>query len=110
MELNESAVTNVELQLARMVEVKKQRRKSYKRNRRERGHKSPSARARSTLRLFRFLPFFQVDDSELPGSYRRTCMAASPGSEAPCFMLSAEDCDFDDTDWFAGNDWAEGAF
>nr|CBF07160.1 2b protein [Cucumber mosaic virus] len=111
MELNVGAMTNVELQLARMVEVKKQRRQSYKKNRRERGHKSPSARARSTLRLFRFLPFFQVDDAELPGHCRTRVMAASPGSETPCLMLSAEeDYDFDDTDWFAGNDWAEGAF
>lgn len=33
-------------------------------------------------------------------------------SEAPCFTLPAEDDDhdFDDTDWFAGNEWAEGSF
>ncbi|AHZ89402.1 2b protein [Cucumber mosaic virus] len=110
MELNESAVTNVDLRLARMVEGKKKRRKSHKKNRRERGHKSPSERARSNLRLFRFLPFYRVDGSELTGSCRREDVAESSESEAPCWMLSAEDYDFDDTDWFAGNEWAEGVF
>nr|BCR36906.1 2b-mNLSYFP fusion protein [synthetic construct] len=82
MELNVGAMTNVELQLARMVEAKKQRRRSHKQNRRERGHKSPSERARSNLRLFRFLPFYQVDGSELTGSCRHANVAESPEPEA----------------------------
>ncbi|AMX23556.1 viral suppressor of RNA silencing [Cucumber mosaic virus] len=111
MELNEGAMTNVELQLARMMEVKRQRRRSHKKNRRGRGHKSPSERARSNLRLFRFLPFFQIDGSELVGMYHRARAVELSESEAPCFPLPAEeDHDFDDTDWFAGNEWAEGAF
>ncbi|ANE23826.1 2b protein [Cucumber mosaic virus] len=111
MELNEGAVTNVELQLARMLEVKRQRRKSHKMNRRERGHKSPSERARSNLRLFRFLPFYQVDGSELMEMRRHVNVAKSSESEAPRVTLPVEeDHDFDDTDWFAGNEWAEGAF
>ncbi|BAW81816.1 2b protein [Cucumber mosaic virus] len=110
---NEGAMTNVELQLARMMEVKKQRRRSHKQNRRERGYKSPSEKARSNLRLFRFLPFFQVNCSELielTGPGRHVNMAELPESEASRFTLSAEDTDFDDTDWFAGNEWAEGVF
>nr|WAQ80648.1 silencing suppressor [Cucumber mosaic virus] len=111
MELNEGAMTNVELQLARMVEVKRQRRKSHRKNRRERGHKSPSERARSNLRLFRFLPFHQIDGSELIEMHHRTSTVELSKSEAPRFTLPAEeDHDFDDTDWFAGNEWAEGAF
>nr|ALP32186.1 silencing suppressor [Cucumber mosaic virus] len=111
MELNEGAVTNVELQLARMVEVKRQRRKSHRKNRRERGHKSPSERARSNLRLFRFLPFYQIDGSELIEMHHRARMVELSKSEVPRFTLPAEeDHDFDDTDWFAGNEWAEGAF
>nr|CBG76798.1 gene silencing suppressor [Cucumber mosaic virus] len=111
MELNEGAVTNVELQLARMMEVKRQRRRSHKKNRRERGHKSPSERARSNLRLFRFLPFYQIDGSELIEMHHRARAVELSESEAPCFPLSAEeDHDFDDTDWFAGNEWAEGVF
>nr|QZA76034.1 2b protein [Cucumber mosaic virus] len=111
MELNECAVTNVELQLARMLEVKRQRRKSHKMNRRERGHKSPSERARSNLRLFRFLPFYQVDGSELMEMYHHANMVGLSESEAPRVTLPVEeDHDFDDTDWFAGNEWAEGAF
>ncbi|ACB56621.1 2b protein [Cucumber mosaic virus] len=111
MELNEGAMTNVELQLARMVEAKRQRRRSHKQNRRERGHKSPSERARSNLRLFRFLPFYQVDGSELIEMYHHVNMVGLSESEAPCFTLPAEeDHDFDDTDWFAGNEWAEGSF
>nr|WEX25362.1 2b protein [Cucumber mosaic virus] len=111
MELNEGAMTNVELQLAHMRELKRQRRRSHKKNRRERGHKSPSERARSNLRLFRFLPFYQVDGSELIEMYRHVNVAELSESEAPCFTLPAEDDhDFDDTDWFAGNEWAEGAF
>ncbi|BAW81781.1 2b protein [Cucumber mosaic virus] len=110
MELNVGAMTNVELQLARMVEAKKQRRRSHRQNRRERGHKSPSERARSNLRLFRFLPFYQVDGSELTGSCRHVNMAELPEPEASRLELSAADHDFDDTDWFAGNEWAEGAF
>nr|ACY66903.1 2b protein [Cucumber mosaic virus] len=110
MELNEGAVTNVELQLARMMEVRRQRRKSHKKNRRERGHKSPSERARSNLRLFRFLPFCQIDGSELIEMYHHAMVELSE-SEAPRFTLPAEEGhDFDDTDWFAGNDWAEGSF
>lgn len=32
-------------------------------------------------------------------------------SEAPRLsLLAEEDHDFDDTDWFAGNEWAEGSF
>nr|AAX78391.1 2b protein [Cucumber mosaic virus] len=111
MELNAGAMTNVELQLARMVEVKRQRRRSHKRSRRERCYKSPSERARSNLRLFRFLPFYQVDGMELIEMYRRVNVAELSEPEAPCFTLPAEDDhDFDDTDWFAGNEWAEGAF
>nr|CAC81743.1 2b protein [Cucumber mosaic virus] len=110
MELNAGAMTNVELQLARIVEAKRQRRRSHKQNRRERGHKSPSERARSNLRLFRFLPFFQVDGPELTGSCRHMNVAELPEPEASRLELSAEDHDFDDTDWFAGNEWAEGAF
>nr|AIJ04679.1 protein 2b [Cucumber mosaic virus] len=111
MELNEYAVTNVELQLARMVEVKRQRRRSHKKNRRERGHKSPSERARSNLRLFRFLPFNRVDGPELIEMYHHASVVELSESEAPRFTLPAEeDHDFDDTDWFAGNDWAEGVF
>nr|ACO57167.1 2b protein [Cucumber mosaic virus] len=111
MELNEGAMTNVELQLARMVEAKRQRRRSYKKNRRERCYKSPSERARSNLRLFRFVPFYQVDGSELIEMYCHVNVAELSESEAPCFTLPAEDDhDFDDTDWFAGSEWAEGAF
>nr|ACO57178.1 2b protein [Cucumber mosaic virus] len=111
MELNEGAMTNVELQLARMVEAKRQRRRSHKKNRRERCYKSPSERARSNLRLFRFLPFYQVDGSELIEMYCHVNVAELSESEAPCFTIPAEDDhDFDDTDWFAGNEWAEGAF
>nr|AXL94174.1 silencing suppressor [Cucumber mosaic virus]AXL94181.1 silencing suppressor [Cucumber mosaic virus]AXL94186.1 silencing suppressor [Cucumber mosaic virus] len=111
MELSEGAMTNVGLQLARMMEVKRQRRRSHKKNRRERGYKSPSERARSNLRLFRFLPFNQVDDSELIEMYHHARMVELSESEASCFTLPAEeDYDFDDTDWFAGNEWAEGVF
>nr|CBF07164.1 2b protein [Cucumber mosaic virus] len=111
MELNVGAMTNVELQLARMMEVRRQRRKSHKKNRRERGHKSPSERARSNLRLFRFLPFYQIDGSELIEMYHHASVVELSESEAPRFTLPAEeDHDFDDTDWFAGNEWAEGAF
>nr|WPM92668.1 MAG: gene silencing suppressor [Cucumber mosaic virus] len=111
MELNEGAMTNVELQLAHMMEVKRQRRRSHKKNRRERGHKSPSERARSNLRLFRFLPFYLVDGPELIGMYHHASMVELSESEAPRFtLLAEEDHDFDDTDWFAGNEWAEGAF
>nr|AIJ04675.1 protein 2b [Cucumber mosaic virus] len=111
MGLNEGAVTNVELQLARVVELKKRRRRSHKKNRRERGHKSPSEKARSNLRLFRFLPFYQVDGSELIEMYHRVTVVELSESEASCFTLPAEeDHDFDDTDWFAGNEWAEGVF
>ncbi|CAJ65577.1 2b protein [Cucumber mosaic virus (strain Pl-1)] len=110
MELNEGAVTNVELQLARMVEVKRQRRRSHMKNRRERGHKSPSERARSNLRLFRFLPFYQVDGPELIELHHVNMVELSE-SEAPRLsLLVEEDHDFDDTDWFAGNEWAEGSF
>lgn len=43
--------------------------------------------------------------------YRRVNAAELSESEAPCFTLPAEDdYDFDDTDWFAGNEWAEGVF
>nr|WPF45583.1 MAG: 2b protein [Cucumber mosaic virus]WPF45593.1 MAG: 2b protein [Cucumber mosaic virus] len=111
MELNRGAVANVELQLAHMVEVKRHRRRSHKKNRRERGHKSPSERARSNLRLFRFLPFYQVDGSELIRMYHHVSVVELSESEAPCFTLPAKaDHDFDDTDWFAGNEWAEGVF
>nr|QKO28527.1 silencing suppressor [Cucumber mosaic virus]QKO28528.1 silencing suppressor [Cucumber mosaic virus] len=111
MELNEGAMTNVELQLARMVEVKKQRRRSHKKNRRERGHKSPSERARSNLRLLRFLPFYQVDGSELIEMHHHAIVVELSESEASRLTLPAEeDHDFDDTDWFAGNEWAEGVF
>ncbi|AMR72002.1 2b protein [Cucumber mosaic virus] len=111
MELNEGATTNVDLQLARLVEGKRQRRGSHKKNRRERGYKSPSERARSNLRLLRFLPFYQVDGSELIRIYHHANVVEMSESEAPCFTLPAEeDHDFDDTDWFAGNEWAEGSF
>nr|ANE23816.1 2b protein [Cucumber mosaic virus] len=111
MESNEGAVTNVELQLARMVEAKRQRRRSHKQNRRERGHKSPSEKARSNLRLFRLLPFYQVDGAELMGIHHHVNMVESSESEASRSTLPVEeDHDFDDTDWFAGNEWAEGSF
>lgn len=37
-------------------------------------------------------------------------VAELPEPEASRLELSAEDYEFDDTDWFAGNEWAEGAF
>ncbi|ACE07027.1 2b protein [Cucumber mosaic virus] len=110
MELNEGARTNVELQLAHMVEKKKQRRRSLKKNRRERGYKSPSERARSNLRLLRFLPFYRVDVVELTEPYHHVSMVELLESDCPWLSLSAEDFEFDDTDWFAGNEWAEGVF
>nr|WIW79747.1 2B protein [Cucumber mosaic virus] len=110
MELNVGAMTNADLHLAHLQEVKRRRRRSHVRNRRARSYKSPSERARSNLRLFRFLPFYQADGSELTGSCRHANVAELPEPEASRLELSAEDHDFDDTDWFAGNEWAEGAF
>lgn len=43
--------------------------------------------------------------------YHHVNMVELSESEALWLALSAEeDQDFDDTDWFAGNEWAEGVF
>lgn len=43
--------------------------------------------------------------------YHHVSVVELSESEAPCFTLPAKaDHDFDDTDWFAGNEWAEGVF
>lgn len=43
--------------------------------------------------------------------YHHATVVELSESEASRIVLPAEeDHDFDDTDWFAGNEWAEGAF
>nr|UWX36852.1 2b protein [Cucumber mosaic virus] len=99
METTSLVESTAALQLAQIQEVKRRRRKSHVLNRRARGHKSPSEQARSHVWFFRMLPFHGVDPVEwLPESARPRSFVAS-GYES-----------FDDTDWFAGNEWAEGSF
>ncbi|APG77779.1 RNA silencing suppressor [Cucumber mosaic virus] len=93
-------MSTADLHLAHLQEVKRRRRRSHVRNRRARGYKSPSERARSIARLFQMLPFHGVDPVDWFPDVVRSPSVTS--------LVSYES--FDDTDWFAGNEWAEGSF
>ncbi|AMN92172.1 2b [Cucumber mosaic virus] len=122
---------NVVQQLARLQDVRRRRRKSHAMNKRARGHKSPNEKARSNLWYLKNLPFHRVDAVDLfelehqshslplqrfssgtdetdtsHATFRRSIF---PDTSSFC-SDGVGDGDFDDTDWFAGNEWCEGAF
>ncbi|CAT02558.1 2b protein [Gayfeather mild mottle virus] len=107
--------------LARLQEKQSVRRAHHKRNKKERGHKTPSERKRSEFwkrkceerevyHAFQELPFFELSDPSVELSHGNFCLKPVIAPHDRDLFFDTSSHDYDDDDWFAGNEFCEGSF